>query len=138
MLEGTARMPVPSLPVWLAPTQVRVLPVAERHLPYAQGVVERLNAASVRTDLDDREESVGKKIRKAGMDWVPFVVVIGDQEEGSGFLTVTIRSQSEPKKPFKEQMTEEALADRVRSLTQMMPHRPLYTPRLLSKKPRYI
>jgi len=138
MLEGTGRMTVPSFPVWLAPTQVRILPVAERHNGYAKGLMEQLNAAAIRCDLDDREESVGKKIREAGMDWVPFVVVVGDQEEESGLLTVTIRSKSEPKKPYKEQLKAEDLIAVVRNETVLKPFRPLYTPRLLSKKPRYI
>ncbi|MDO8842538.1 threonine--tRNA ligase [Methanocalculus sp.] len=138
MLEGTARMSVPSFPVWLAPTQIRVLPVSSRNLPYAEKVADALSKADIRVDLDDREESVGKKIREAGMDWVPFVVVIGDQEEESGVLTVTIRSKSDPKKPFKEQLTIFDLISVVRSETNGMPYRPLYTQRLLSMKPRYI
>ncbi|MBR1368436.1 threonine--tRNA ligase [Methanocalculus chunghsingensis] len=138
MLEGTGRMAVPSFPVWLAPTQVRILPVAERHIGYAKNLMEQMNAAAIRCDLDDRDESVGKKIREAGMDWVPFVVVVGDQEMESDLLTVTIRSKSEPKKPFKEQLKAEDLIALVRGETVDKPFRPLYTPRLLSKKPRYI
>ncbi len=138
MLEGTAKMKVPSFPVWLAPTQVRVLPVSSRNNDFAAKVASALNGADIRTDLDDREESVGKKIREAGMDWVPFVAVVGDQEEESGVLTVTIRSKSDPKKPYKEQLTVEDLMVAVRSETRGMPFRPLYTQKLLSMKPRYI
>ena len=138
LLEQTAHQEVPQLPAWLAPTQVRVVPVAERHLEFATGLADRLTAARLRTDVDDREESVGKKIREAGMDWVPFVVVVGDAEVETGKLTVTVRRLSTPKKPHKEQFEEEELVRAVREATAGMPFRPLYTARRLSVRPRYI
>jgi threonyl-tRNA synthetase len=138
ILENTAHHDVPHLPVWLSPVQVRVIPVAERHLAAAEAVGERLRDASIRTDVDDRDESVGKKVRDAGIDWVPFVVVIGDAEIGSGTLTVTVRSKSKPNKPHKETMTEDVLVEEIRDETAGMPFRPLYTPAMLSKKARYI
>ena len=138
LLENTATQDVPSLPTWLAPTQVRLVPVAERHVCFAEEICARLNAAGVRTDLDDREESVNKKIRGAGVDWVPYVAVIGDAEAESEQLTVTIRKLSEKKKPYRETMSEADLIEAVRMETAGKPCRPLYTPRLLSKKPRFI
>jgi threonyl-tRNA synthetase len=81
---------------------------------------------------------VGKKVREAGMDWVPYVIVVGDEEEKSRNLTVTIRRKSQPNKPHKEKMTADALVSLVREETGMMPFRPLYTPQKLSKKARYI
>ncbi len=138
LLENTATQDVPSLPTWLAPTQVRLVPVAERHVCFAEEICTRLNAAGVRTDLDDREESVNKKIRGAGVDWVPYVAVIGDAEAESEQLTVTIRKLSEKKKPYRETMSEADLIEAVRMETAGKPCRPLYTPRLLSKKPRFI
>ena len=118
--------------------QVRVVPVAERHSAFAAEVCASINAARVRCDLDDREESVGKKVREAGMDWVPYVVVVGDEEVASKKLTVTIRKKSQPNKPFKEQMDVETLITSVRVDTDGKPFRPLYTPRKLSMKARYI
>ncbi len=138
LLENTGAQAVPSLPTWLSPTEVRIVPVAERHHPFAEEIAGRLNAAGVRADFDDREESVNKKIREAGVDWVPFVAVIGDQEAETGQLTVTVRKLSEPKKPCKVQMTEDELIAAVRADTAGKPYRPLYTPRKLSKKPRFI
>ena len=138
LLEHTASQEVPQFPTWLSPTQVRVIPVAERHLGFAADLTDRLNAVSVRTDLDDREESVGKKVREAGMDWVPFVAVVGDAEVETGKLTVTIRKLSAPNKPHKEQFTEGELIKLVRQATGGMPYRPLYTARRLSVRPRYI
>ena len=138
LLENTAQMEVPSLPTWLAPTQVRLVPVAERHVCFAEEIGARLSAAGIRADVDDRDESVNKKIREAGMDWAPYVAVIGDQEAETGRLTVTIRKLSEKKKPYKEMMSEDELIEAVKMETAGKPSRPLYTPRLLSMKPRFI
>ena len=138
MLEHTASQDVPRLPTWLSPTQVRVIPVAERHVAAAGAVASRIRMAGIRADLDDRDESVGKKVREAGMDWVPFVAVIGDAEKDSGTLAVTVRAKSKLNKPHKETMTEDVLIDEVKEETTGMPFRPLYTPALLSKKARFI
>ncbi len=138
ILENTVNQTVARLPTWLSPTQARIIPVAERHGEYAAALMTRMNAARIRTDLDDREESVGKKVREAGMDWIPYVIVIGDTEMESGNLTITIRAKSEPNKPFKVSCTEKELAGMVQEELTGKPFRPLYTPRLLSMKPRYI
>jgi threonyl-tRNA synthetase len=138
ILENTSMQDVPALPTWLSPTQVRVIPVAGRHASFAEGICAAISAAGIRTDIDNREESVSKKVREAGMDWVPYVAVVGDEEEKSRTLTVTVRRKSQPKKTYKDQMTTEALIAAVASETAGMPFRPLYTPQLLSKKARYI
>ena len=138
LLEKTGVQEIPSFPTWLAPTQVRLVPVAERHICFAEEIGARLNAACIRADVDDREESVNKKVREAGMDWAPYVAVIGDQEAETGRLTVTIRKLSEKKKPYKEMMSEDELIQAVKMETAGKPFRPLYTPRLLSQKPRFI
>jgi threonyl-tRNA synthetase len=75
-------------PVWLAPVQVRVLPIADRHVEYARGVREEMSAAGVRCELDERSESVGKKIRDAELAKVPYMLVVGDQEEQSSAVSV--------------------------------------------------
>ncbi|MGB9176514.1 MAG: threonine--tRNA ligase [Methanoregula sp.] len=138
ILENISTQKVPALPTWLSPTQVRVVPVAERHGAFAAEICNAINAAQVRCDVDDREESVGKKVREAGMDWVPYVIVVGDDEIASKMLTVTVRKKSQPNKPFKEQMTSDALIAAVKKDTEGKPFRPLYTPRKLSMKARYI
>jgi threonyl-tRNA synthetase len=112
--------------------------VAERHIPYATEVCDILTRAGIRCDIDDREESVGKKVREAGMDWVPYVAVVGDSEAESGLLTVTIRKESQPKKPYKEEMTPEGLAEKISAMTAGKPTRKIYTPKNLSLKPRFI
>ena len=138
ILENISTQKVPALPTWLSPTQVRVIPVAERHGSFAQEICNAINTAQVRCDVDDREESVGKKVREAGMDWVPYVIVVGDDEIASKNLTVTVRKKSQPNKPFKEQMTPDALIAAVLKDVEGKPFRPLYTPQKLSMKARYI
>ncbi|MDQ3777398.1 MAG: His/Gly/Thr/Pro-type tRNA ligase C-terminal domain-containing protein, partial [Actinomycetota bacterium] len=71
-------------PLWLAPVQVRVLPVGEAHRAAARGLRDRLVAAGVRVEVDERDETVGKRIRDAELEKIPYVVVYGDREtEGS-------------------------------------------------------
>ncbi|ADL57651.1 threonine--tRNA ligase [Methanothermobacter sp. KEPCO-1] len=118
----------PMLPVWLSPTQVRVLPIAERHLEFAESLVSEMTANDVRADLDDRAETLGKKIRNAAQDWVPYVVVVGDSEL-EGKLTVNIRSTGE-----KVQMDLQELIELVRSETRGMPFRRLPLPVRLSER----
>jgi threonyl-tRNA synthetase len=68
------------LPVWLAPVQAIVLPIADRHLDHARSVLERLAAAGLRAEVDDRTESVGRKIRDAELRKIPYMLVVGDRE----------------------------------------------------------
>jgi threonyl-tRNA synthetase len=75
-------------PVWLAPIQARVLPIADRHAAFAARVVEELRRAGVRTAADERSESVGRKIRDAELEKVPFMLVVGDEEERSAGASV--------------------------------------------------
>jgi threonyl-tRNA synthetase len=76
------------LPVWLAPVQAIVLPIADRHLEYAQAVLAELREAGVRPELDDRTESVGRKIRDAELRKIPYMLVVGDREADSGEVSV--------------------------------------------------
>jgi threonyl-tRNA synthetase len=85
----------PSLPLWLSPVQVRIITVSDSHLEYAKTILEELEKQQIRADLDDRSETVGKKIREAEMNWIPLTVVIGDKELQSKKITVRIRETGE-------------------------------------------
>ena len=76
------------LPLWLAPLQAIVLPIADRHNDYAASVARQLAAAGVRVELDDRTESVGRKIRDAELRKIPFMLVVGDREQEAGEVGV--------------------------------------------------
>jgi len=78
-------------PLWLAPLQVVVLPISDRHLAYARGVRDRLEAAGLRVELDERQEKIGYKIREAQLQKVPYMLVTGDREAAEG--TVSVRSR---------------------------------------------
>jgi threonyl-tRNA synthetase len=76
------------LPVWLAPIQAIVLPIADRHLSYAREVSHRLGVAGLRADVDGRTESVSRKIRDAELGKVPYLLVVGDREQENGTVAV--------------------------------------------------
>jgi threonyl-tRNA synthetase len=77
-----------SFPLWLAPVQAIVLPIADRHAPYANTVAERLTAAGLRVGVDERQEKVNFKIREAELQKIPFMLVVGDREAAEGKVAV--------------------------------------------------
>jgi len=119
----------PMLPTWLSPTQIRLIPIAERHVDFAMKVAQNLKDNSIRADVDERHETVGKKIRDAGREWIPYVVVIGDKEIESSELTVNVRETQE-----KIILSEEDLIRKIHGKTDGMPFRNLPLPIKLSKR----
>lgn len=95
-----------SFPLWLAPVQVKVLPVSEKHAEYAKDVVGKLKIARIRVELDDGDESLGKRIRQAKMEKVPYFFVIGDKEIEADSVTAENRSESEGAKKVDEIIEE--------------------------------
>ncbi len=83
-------------PVWLAPEQVRIVPIADRHVTYARSLQDRLAAAGLRSEVDESNERMNAKIRDAELYKVPYIAVVGDQEEQAG--TVSFRSRQEPER----------------------------------------
>ena len=78
-------------PVWLAPVQVRFLPIADRHQDYCREMIEKLENAGVRCELDDRSEKIGFKIRAAQMEKIPYMLLVGDKDIEAG--TISVRSR---------------------------------------------
>ncbi|HIP91819.1 MAG TPA: threonine--tRNA ligase [Methanothermococcus okinawensis] len=126
---------LPMLPLWLSPVQVRVIPVSEAHRDYALEVVKRLRENNIRVDLEDREESVNKKIRNAGRDWIPYVIVVGDREVEENKLTVTVRERSSLKRSYRERMDVDKLIRKIKEETKDYPYRPLTLPMYCSLQP---
>jgi threonyl-tRNA synthetase len=81
-----------AFPLWLAPVQVTVLPIADRHVAYALTVREKLAATGLRAQVDERQEKIGYKIREAQLQKVPYMLVVGDREAAEG--TVAVRSRT--------------------------------------------
>jgi threonyl-tRNA synthetase len=102
-------------PLWLAPVQAIVLPISDRHLDYAREVAERLREAGVRVQVDERSESIAKKIREAEVLKVPYMLVVGDAEQDAGAVAVRRHREgdlgSQPLADFTERACHE-IADR--------------------------
>ena len=84
-----------AFPLWLAPVQAVVIPVAERHQEYGQGVADKLRGEGVRVHVDDRSEKMGYKIREAQVQKVPYMLVVGDKEVGAGNVSVRHRQKGD-------------------------------------------
>jgi threonyl-tRNA synthetase len=129
VLEDALRKTPPVLPLWLAPVQVRVLPVSDkRHLDFCVRIAEQLRAAQIRAEVDDRSKPMNWSIRSAERDWVPFIVVCGDKEVSSNLLSVRVRGAGQ------EKIELPALIERIKAETRAMPFRQL-PGLLLSKRP---
>lgn len=122
----------PALPLWLTPTQVRVIPVTDSHEEYAEEVYKQIRALNIRVDVDDTSERLGKKIRNAGKEWIPYTIVVGDNEVENNSITVNRREDD-----TKEEISIEALADEIHSKTQGMPFRHLPLPYKVSKRVKF-
>ena len=82
-------------PVWLAPVQVKVIPVSEKSMEYAAGVYEKLKEAGIRAELDHKDEKVGYKIRQAQLEKVPYMLVLGEKEAADNAITVRSRDKGD-------------------------------------------
>ena len=126
-LDGKHKPPM--LPVWLIPTQVRIIPIAERHTEKAEEIAQELRDQNIRVDIDDRHETVGKKIRNAGGEWAPYTIVIGDRELEKIPLTINIRETNE-----KLHMKIDDLVLKIHKETNGMPFRKLPLPLKLANR----
>lgn len=119
----------PMLPTWLSPIEVRIITVGEDHKEFANELYDKINAENIRVDVDDRDESVGKKIRNAATEWIPYIFVVGDNEKESGVFSVTVRETGE-----KVDMTVDELIKEVLDKTKGMPYRGLPLPKDISTR----
>ncbi|MFX0168847.1 MAG: threonine--tRNA ligase [Candidatus Hodarchaeota archaeon] len=129
---------LPMLPLWLSPVQVVVIPVADRHSDHAEKIVGQLRKQNVRAVTDDRGKTVSWKIRNAGTQWIPYVVVIGDKEIETNSLTVTVRSESSVKQAKTESLSVSALAKAINEASIGKPFRQLSMPIRMSMWPIFI
>lgn len=133
LLEQEARKmkekKTPTLPLWLSPIQVRVVPVAERHHAFCESLLEAL---PFRVDFDDRDMTVGKKIREAEKRWIPFILVVGDREVDGGQLAVRMHGGSQ------ESRSPDELRTMILERTAGKPFRRLNVPARLSERPIFV
>jgi threonyl-tRNA synthetase len=117
-------------PLWLAPTQVRYIPVTDEFTELALDFAFRTTAARVRADVDERSETVGRRIRDAEKEWVPFICVVGEKEAGGAPLQVRVRGEK-----AQPRLSLEDLCSRVREGCEGLPYRPLPLPARVSRRP---
>ena len=132
MLEKTAieiNERSPMLPTWLSPIQARILTVGESHKEFAEELYSKINASNIRVDIDDRDESIGKKIRNASKEWIPYIFVVGDKEMESGKFQVTVRETGE-----KVEMTVDDLISEINEKCEGKPFRKLPLPKDISRR----
>ncbi len=128
-LKGKA----PILPLWLAPTQVRIVPVSEKFLDEAEKLMKKIESNNIRVDVDDRPLSLGKKVRAAEKEWVNYVLVFGEKELNSD--TLPVRDRKAGKKARNMKLKE--LINEIAEKTADKPFKPLTLPKLLSKRPQF-
>ena len=123
----------PILPLWLAPTQVRIIPVSDKFLNNAENLMKQIESTNIRVDVDDRPLSLGKKVRAAEKEWVNYVLVIGEKEENSDVFPVRDRNAGKQIRNLKLQ----ELITEITEKTADKPFKSLTLPRLLSKRPQF-
>ena len=120
----------PSLPLWLAPTQVRIIPLKDEFLEFSKDLSEKLSQKNIRVDIDDRNDSIGKRIREAEKEWIRYILVIGEKEAGSTNLSVRDRNSS-----YVRNLSFDEFISEIDELTNNKPFSKLNMPLLLSKRP---
>lgn len=133
ILEKALKMEVPQIPVWLAPTQVRIIPVSDEFIEFSINLAEQLNERKIRTDIDDRKETVSKRIMWAEEEWIPYILVVGKKEIESNKFITRIKGEKIQKTFFVDELVQE-----INLKTKDKPFRPLSFPLLLSKRPIFV
>jgi threonyl-tRNA synthetase len=123
----------PMLPLWLSPTQVRLIPISDKFLDKMEELATQISAHCIRVDIDDSASTLQKKIREAEQEWVPYIIVVGDKEIESGMLSVREREF----KGQQQNMTTEQLIAKVSEKIAGKPFKPLPLPMYLSKRPQF-
>jgi threonyl-tRNA synthetase len=129
----------PMLPLWLSPTQVRFIPVADEFVSDCEKFIDELNKISpfyfIRSDIDDREESVGRKIRDAEKEWIPYIVVVGEKERKEKTVSPRVRTSDlgQGEKPYTISQLHSLVLERVKDFPQQKLPLALY----LSKRPKF-
>ena len=120
----------PMFPLWLAPTQVRIIPLKGEFMEFSQNLFDKLTEKNIRVDIDDRNESIGKRIRESEKEWIRYVLVIGDKEVNSENLSVRDRTQSDVR-----DISFDDFINEIQTQNQGKPNSTLNLPPLLSKRP---
>jgi threonyl-tRNA synthetase len=124
---------LPMLPLWLSPTQVRLIPIADSFTGKVEEIAEKIAVHCIRVDIDDRTSTLQKRIRDAEREWVPYVIVVGQRELKSGVLSVRDRENHGKV----QNMKLDELIAKVNAKLESKPFKPLPLPLNLSKRPQF-
>jgi threonyl-tRNA synthetase len=122
----------PMLPIWLSPTQVRIIPMSDKFLEHCEKLAEKLEANKIRVDIDDRPLTLQKRVREAETEWIPYIIVAGQKEIESEVLPVRDRKAKRIRK-----MKLEEIINEIKSHIQDKPFKPLPLPKHVSKRPQF-
>jgi len=121
----------PQFPLWLAPTQVRVIPLKEEFNDFAETLTDKISRNNIRVDIDDRNESIGKRIREAEKEWIRYILVIGEKEANSENLSIRDRKTGDVK-----ELSFDNFLNEINEQTKGKPFTSLNLPKHLSKRPQ--
>lgn len=97
-------------PVWLAPVQVKILPVSDKYVQYAKEVADKLKEQGIRVEIDERDEKLGYKIREARLDKIPYMLILGEKEQAGKTVSVRQREVEPKQQDMGEMSLEEFVA----------------------------
>ena len=121
----------PQFPLWLAPTQVRVIPLKEEFSKFSDALADKISSNNIRVDIDDRNESIGKRIREAEKEWIRYILVIGEKETNSENLSIRDRQTGNVR-----DLSFDDFLNEINNQTQGKPFTGLNLPKYLSKRPQ--
>jgi threonyl-tRNA synthetase len=122
----------PTLPLWLSPTQVRIIPLSDKYIDFSEELAKKMEENCIRVDIDDRTLTLQKRVREAEMEWIPYVIVVGQKEAESNVLAVRDRKSEKIRKIKLEELISE-----IKEITKDKPFKPLPLPKHLSKRPQF-
>ena len=122
----------PMLPVWISPAQVRIIPIANHFVKQGMKLLETLEKAGIRADLDDRDDTMQSKVRDAELSWIPYTIIYGEKEIKTKELSIRSRADAKESK-----ITLAMFLKRLKEEVEGYPIRPLTYPALLSQRPGY-
>lgn len=128
VLEDSLKKEYPVLPLWLSPSQLRLIPVSDKYIDYCK----ELKFNNIRVDIDDREEKVGRKMVRARQEWIPYSILVGEKEVSKGKFIVNIREENK-----QIEMNKEEIEKMIKEKIKGMPFRNLAMNKCLSKRPSF-
>jgi threonyl-tRNA synthetase len=121
-----------SFPTWLSPVQARLIPVSDKFVKQVEKIADQIGDEGIRVDIDDRRDSVPKKIRSAELEWIPYIIVIGEKEIKSKKIALRDRKTGKT-----TSVSASALIKKIKKETGGKPYKKLPLPRKLSNRPSF-